>query len=225
LLTQPQTSMVLGDIASYYTSLIGTGRRDDADTTFGLRTKPDQPGLFYVGTKPVQIAGNDVIIDDKKYEGTKGLWELTVHNEPNETHITEDDKTKYEDTMISTNAVRRENDPARPKANKSYKYDRWIKPIWVKHKHKKGKGLTAKSVTGASPKRLKGAALHKITNTIYLPSDPNALVDRLDLLLAGKQAGNTGLRNELVAICDELKRLGQLTDGEYKDLNVLINND
>jgi hypothetical protein len=39
-----------------------------------------------------------------------------------------------------------------------------------------------------------------------------------------RHAGNTRLRNELVAICDELKILGQLSDEQYKDLNVIINN-
>ena len=41
---------------------------------------------------------------------------------------------------------------------------------------------------------------------VIIPSDPNALLDRLDLLMASKGAGNTGLRNEIVSICDELKR-------------------
>ena len=39
-----------------------------------------------------------------------------------------------------------------------------------------------------------------------LPSDPNALRERLELLMASKQAGNTGVRNEIVSICDELLR-------------------
>jgi hypothetical protein len=34
-LEKPQTSMVLGDLASKYTRLIGAGKKDDADTTFG----------------------------------------------------------------------------------------------------------------------------------------------------------------------------------------------
>jgi len=40
----------------------------------------------------------------------------------------------------------------------------------------------------------------------FLPSDPNALCERLELLMASKQAGNTGLRNEIVSNCDELLR-------------------
>ena len=86
-------------------------------------------------------------------------------------------------------------------------------------------GVTRKGAATPGGSVSAGGALHKITNVIYLPSDPDALFERLELLLASKQAGNTGLRNELVAICDELKRLGKLTDDEYKDLNVIINND
>jgi hypothetical protein len=56
----PQSSMVLGDLATFCTNLIGSGDKDDADTTFGSYTKPGQPGIFYIATKPVLIAGNDL---------------------------------------------------------------------------------------------------------------------------------------------------------------------
>ena len=42
--------------------------------------------------------------------------------------------------------------------------------------------------------------------TIILPSDPNALLEWFDLLMASKAAGNTETRNELVTIYDELLR-------------------
>jgi len=42
--------------------------------------------------------------------------------------------------------------------------------------------------------------------TVVIPSAPHALADRLELLLASKAAGYTGLRNKLVCICDELLR-------------------
>jgi hypothetical protein len=161
-----------------------------------------------------------------------------VSNEPDDEIITEDDMTNYEDIMVTTNAMRRETDPSRPKASGSYKYMNYIKPIWEKHKPPKegktGKGLKSEVVgrAAAPPGRLKGANIasggersDRASNTIIVASDPNALFSRLEQLLASKDAGNTGHINELVAICDELKRLGQLTDGEYKDLNVLINND
>jgi len=40
----------------------------------------------------------------------------------------------------------------------------------------------------------------------FLPSDPNALCEHLELLMASKQARSTGLRNEIVSICNELLR-------------------
>ena len=54
------------------------------------------------------------------------------------------------------------------------------------------------------------------SGVVVIPSDPNALLERLDLLLASKEAGNTGVRNELVSICDELKRQGVLNSESYK---------
>ena len=60
---------------------------------------------------------------------------------------------------------------------------------------------------------------------VILSSDPNALLERLDLLLASQKAGHTGVRNELVSICDKLKRQGVLDTEAYKKLNSIIKND
>ena len=60
------------------------------------------------------------------------------------------------------------------------------------------------------------------TGLKILPSDPNALIDRFDLLFSSKKAGHTGVRNEIVSILDELKRQGVLKTNEYKKLNSLI---
>ena len=55
-----------------------------------------------------------------------------------------------------------------------------------------------------------------------LPSDPNALIDRFDLLFSSKKAGHTGVRNEIISILDELKRQGVIKTNEYKKLNSII---
>ena len=55
-----------------------------------------------------------------------------------------------------------------------------------------------------------------------LPSDPNALIDRFDLLFSSQKAGHTGVRNEIISILDELKRQGVIKTNEYKKLNSLI---
>jgi len=41
-------------------------------------------------------------------------------------------------------------------------------------------------------------------NYVYW-DDPNKLVDRLKLLVASKQAGHTGHKNEIVSIIEELR--------------------
>jgi len=74
---------------------------------------------------------------------------------------------------------------------KGYKYKVIIKPIWEDFY---GRGL----------------------KTVVIPSSPDALVDRLQLLLASKAGGNTGVRNELVSICDELLRQKVRTKPLYK---------
>ena len=53
---------------------------------------------------------------------------------------------------------------------------------------------------------------------IVILNDPNALLDRLDLLMASKTAGNTGGRNELVSVCDELKWQIVIDKESYKKL-------
>ena len=88
-----------------------------------------------------------------------------------------------------------------PKASKSDKWNYIPKPFWdnrTKYSVYKGKGV------------------------VVIPSDPNALLDRLDLLLASQEAGHTGVGNELVSICDELKRQGVLDTKSYKKLNSII---
>jgi len=57
----------------------------------------------------------------------------------------------------------------------------------------------------------------------FLPSDPNALSERLELLMASKQAGNAGVRNEIVSICDELLRQKILPRDAYKNLKLALN--
>ena len=55
-----------------------------------------------------------------------------------------------------------------------------------------------------------------------LPSHPNALLDRFDLLFSSQNAGHTGVRNEIISILDELKRQGVINTKEYKKLNHVI---
>ena len=119
---------------------------------------------------------------------------------PDDNIFTNGDYDNYAEIMHSTNALKRNNDESetKPKANKRWKWRHILKPIWDEKELYTGKGLTA-----ALP-------------TIILPSDPIALVERLDMLMANKEAGNTGVRNELVSVCDELLRQKLIDKNKYK---------
>ena len=179
------------------------------DKTFGIRK---EKGHHYIGNKHIIIKDNNIIIKDngERFEGTAGLWELIMSKIPK--NFTDKDYNDYEDLMIMTNALHRDNneDNPHPKGNhRDYKWVNILGPIW---RRKKG-GVYM------FPKKKEG---YEGEGVVVIPSDPNALLERLDLLLASQEAGHTGVRNELVSICDELKRQGVLDTKVYKKLNHLI---
>ena len=46
-----------------------------ADKTFELR---DKDGKFYIGNKEAKLKENNILVGNKEYAGTPGLWELIV---------------------------------------------------------------------------------------------------------------------------------------------------
>ena len=75
---------------------------------------------FTLGTTKQKIKENNIIVGDKEYADTPGLWELLVATTPDHKIFTNGDYDNYAETLHSTNALRRNNDESetRPKANK-----------------------------------------------------------------------------------------------------------
>ena len=117
--------------------------------------------------------------------------------------------------MRRTNAMYRSANPnnSNPAATTGTKYNLIVKPLWEKEKKRK------EELEG--PKKSKKKTEGKGVAVIIL-EDPNALLERLDLLLSSQEAGHTGVANELVSICDELKRQGVINADTYKKLNSYI---
>ena len=169
--------------------------KEGADKTFGIY---DKDGKFYIGNKEVGIKDNNIIVDNEEYRGTAGLWELVVSKDPNKDIYNPIDHENYRKLLIQTNAMQSVNNPNKPKSNKGTKWKNVVRSIWNEHKKPKGRGV------------------------VVIPEDPNALLERLDLLLASQEAGHTGVGNELVSICDEIKRQGVIDADTYKKLNSYI---
>ena len=182
----------IGEIAKDYLNM------EFRDKKFGIRK---EKGHHYIGNKHVIIKDNDIIIakTGERLEGTTGLWELIMSKSPQ--NFTDMDYDNYRYLIIMSNVLHRGDNPKNtyPKSSGSYKWTFLLGPIWKSKKEgQKGSGV------------------------VVIPSDPNALLERLDLLLASQEAGHTGVRNELVSICDELKRQGVLDTKAYKKLNHII---
>ena len=68
-----------------------------------------------------KIKESNIIVGDREYVGTPGLWELIVATTPDDKIFTNGVYNNYAKIMHSTNALRRNNDESetKPKANKS----------------------------------------------------------------------------------------------------------
>src|SRR5678816_1407797 len=86
--------------------------------------------------------------------------------------------------------------PNKTKSSRGVKYNKYIKPLLAR--------LKAMPTTGEG--------------VVVLPQASNALVEMLALRIASFQAGNTGVRNEIVGICDELLRQGVIDTDSYLSL-------
>ena len=78
-----------------------------ADKTFGLR---DKDGKFYIGKKEAKIKENNIIVGNKEYAGTPGLWELIVARSSDDQIFTNEDYDNYAEIMHSTNVLRGNNE-------------------------------------------------------------------------------------------------------------------
>ena len=161
--------------------------------------------VFIISVVNTTIVNNNIMVDDEKFKGTRGLWELLMAKKPDTYYFDDNDYDEYAKLMVKTNALHKKHNP-KNSYPRSSGGDKWnlIRSIWANREDiKKKYGYEGKGV-------------------VVIPSDPNALLERLDLLLASQEAGHTGVRNELVSICDELKRQGVLDTKAYKKLNHLI---
>ena len=200
-------------------ALLQAFTKNNIDLTYGIYAKD---GKFKIGSKEANIEDNDIKVDDIIFEGTKGFWELVTSKNPKPENYNDEDLSKYQRLVILTNTAYQNNNPNqnKPKSSVSKKWKNIIKPIWeaIKQQEKdKDEYQEFEEPEDGDPQPSTSGTGLKI-----LPSDPNALIDRFDLLFSSKKAGHTGVKNEIVAILDELKRQKVINVNEYKKLNSLI---
>ena len=207
----------LGSIA--VTNLKRYFKPNEGDLSTGIR---DKDGSFYIGSEPVRIRDNNIFIDNTEYTGTSGLWKLiTSKNIPDKSEYTPEDLVTYSYIMSKTNTARNKYNPrGQYRGGNNRKMVEIIKPFVreLENDNTDNKiNFTTKVLEHFGHEvEIGGDGLK------FLSSDPNALIDRFDLLFSSKKAGHTGVKNEIVSILDELKRQGVINVQDYKKLNSLI---
>ena len=85
--------------------------------------------------------------------------------------------------MLLTNALHRDYNPNNPfpRGSRSDKWNNLLSPIWHRGEFA-GKGI------------------------VIMPSDPNALLERLDLLLASQEAGHNGCQKRVSKYMRRIKK-------------------
>ncbi|XP_070168540.1 uncharacterized protein [Polyergus mexicanus] len=151
-----------------------------------------------MGDKIFDVDKNDnIIIGGMRYVGISGLYELIFKRVPDGDVYTEDDKIKYKNILLATNAHRRDNNMRnRVLSNKGYKYKNIIAPL-ISNK-KVGRGINIPRAMTLNDNKI---------DCVHW-NDPNELVDRLRLVEALRQAGNNPHDNEIVSIIEALCEAG-----------------
>ena len=108
---------LIGEIAKKYLN------RPYRDTTFGIRK---EKGHHYIGDAHVIVHKINIIVDDEKFTGTPGLWELITSKNPLKTNYNKNDLDDYKWLMIKTIGLYDNYDPNNP-SPRSSKGDKWKK--------------------------------------------------------------------------------------------------
>ena len=218
---------------------LGNYASDGLQSTHGRKaTQSDiipvdvKEGIYKIGNTPIKIKKDDLYFKDIEIKGTPGLWELlTSPDIPDKTKYGAVDLRDYIIIMYATNATRQGFNKDNRRISGNDKMNKFIKPFVIameeggeyklineinKHFGLKDDPQPGTKGTDTDGEGIKGKGLK------FLPTDPNALIDRFDLLFSSKKAGHSGVKNEIVAILDELKRQKVINVNEYKKLNSLI---
>ena len=184
----------------------------------GVNTDYSKAGLYSegkslkIGSEPIKIENNDIIINDERFKGIPGLWKLiTEKNIPDKEKYKSEDLKDYIYIMYITNTTRAKHEKGGKRISGNNKMENLIKPLVIAYEEG-GENKLIKKISeylGFEEETDEETDEDEYpqpstsgTGLTILPSDPNALIDRFDLLFESQKAGHTGVRNEIISILD-----------------------
>lgn len=199
------------DIASKYWLY---NDKKELDHIFGVRI--DSDGGYMIGNSPVEFHNDHIVINGNKYKGTSGLYELIFKKRPNNIYSKEDEKN-YLQIILNCNAHREGHTSlGHLKSSRLIKFRNLIKPYLLQDSSINSVNSNDSSQTDSlhykrKNKKKIGKSLPSYKSVSNLKKEyiywdnVNEIVDRLELLIAEKEAGNTGVDNEILSIVEELR--------------------
>lgn len=173
----------------HFISKIAKGQTEDMDDLYGVKYTGKS---WTIGGSQVSFDKYDVFVDNKKFEGSRGLYELLFSKMPDEDYITKDDMANYKQILEISNAHRKTYSADKAvMGNKGFKYTAIISKLFPPKSKKLGSGSDV-TMNARQP-------------VCHYYDDVNDLVDRLRLLTASSSAGNNAHQNEVNAILAELR--------------------
>lgn len=178
--------------SSYFRDMISNV--DSFDHVNGVRV--GQNGEWMLGDKSIRFDKDDnMLIGDQTFAPSKGLFDLIFKRSPQE--YSTDDLERYKKVLDLTNAHRRSYVASNPvRGTRAKKYKDIIKKLYPK---------TTNLQTGSGI----FVPLESKRTYVYW-DDPNELVERLLLLVASRNAGNTSVEREILSIEEELREAGYI---------------
>ena len=187
-----------GELAGRYILLINSNK-DVHDSTYGVTFSPHE-SKFRLGNVEIDFDSDNTIHlgTGHIFKGTPGIFELLFIQKPDKSKISQSDLETYKQLLQISGVHKVNYNPnGRNRSSKSHKYKTYISKLFPPTKRvrttKFGRGLIRNN--------------DKLYNYIYF-DDPNELVNRLAVLHASKEAGNSALDPEIASIVEELRELG-----------------
>lgn len=177
----------LGQIASYYLPKV-------KDSTFGIY-HDSKTNKYMIGKEPIEIVGNDIIINNEIIKGTQGIWRLLTYAEylpMIDRYYDSNDLDIYKRILISTESIFHNNDRAtnRVKSSRSEKYMKIVSKVWSEYKE--GRGLKK---TGRGLKKYSDSPIEYKYITNF-----DELLKRLSFINSEEKAGNNNFHNEKIGV-------------------------
>lgn len=183
------------------------GSKRTIDHTFGPRFEGN---TLMVGNKNLEFDDDGSIrIENTIYKPTEGLYELLFKRIPDEEVYDENDRLAYRDILLKTNGHKKGyKNSSHINRDNSLKYKNVISELFPKRLYG-GEGLITKNLS---------------QRDLSYWDNPNELCNRLKILVASTEIGNTSHGNEIINIVSELREAGFISGRGNKRFYNLLNN-